>query len=137
MSLASRGTPRARTDRAPPAPPPAGPGPARAGPPPAPHRPPRPPAPAPAPPPPPPPRDARPFSLPAPFGAPDRKVYSLNLSADCRFLAGVAGVTSMPGVAWRYDLARDRFSRILADRADLHSVRLSPDGKRAYATGGT
>jgi WD40 repeat protein len=64
-------------------------------------------------------------------------VYSLNLSADCRFLAGVAGVTSMPGVAWRYDLARDRFSRILTDRADLHSVRLSPDGKRAYATGGT
>jgi WD40 repeat protein len=76
------------------------------------------------------------FTLPAPFGDPDRKVYSLNLSADCRFLAGVTGPTWMPGVAWRYDLARDRFTRIITDRADLHSVRLSPDGKRAFAIGG-
>jgi WD40 repeat protein len=81
--------------------------------------------------------DTRTFTLPGPFGDPDRKVYSLNLSADCRFLAGVASPTSMPGVAWRYDLARDRFARIITDRADLHSARLSPDGRLVYATGGT
>ena len=77
------------------------------------------------------------FTLPEPFADPDRKVYSLHLSADCRFLVGVAGPASMPGVAWRYDLGRDRFQRIMNDRADLQSVRLSPDGKRVYATGGT
>lgn len=77
------------------------------------------------------------FTLPAPFGDPDRKVYSLALSADCRFLAGVSAPASGPGVAWRYDLARDKFARLVNDRADLHSVRLSPDGRRIYATGGT
>jgi WD40 repeat protein len=71
------------------------------------------------------------FTLPAPFGDRDGKVHSLSLSADCRFLAGLAG-----SVAWRYDLARDRFTRIITGRADVHSVRLSPDGKRAFATGG-
>lgn len=81
--------------------------------------------------------DARSFPLPAPFADPDRKVYSLDLSADCRFLAGVAGPPGGPAVAWRFDLARNRFTRLLADRANLHSVRLAPDGRRAYATGGT
>jgi WD40 repeat protein len=79
---------------------------------------------------------ARPFTLPEPFADPDRKVYSLTLSADGRFLAGVAGPSAMPGVAWRYDLARDKFARLIPDRADLHSVRLSPDGRRVYATTG-
>jgi WD40 repeat protein len=81
--------------------------------------------------------DTRTFTLPAPFGDPDRKVYSLTLAADCRFLAGISAAASSPGVAWRYDLARDRFTRILTDRADLHSVRLAPDGRRIFATGGT
>ena len=81
--------------------------------------------------------DIRPFTLPAPFAEPDRKVYSLSLSSDCRFLAGVASATSQPGIAWRFDLAHDKFTRVIQDRADLQSVRLSPDGKRVYATGGT
>jgi WD40 repeat protein len=80
--------------------------------------------------------DCRTFNLPEPFGDPERKVYSLNLSGDCRFLAGVSGSGTIPGVAWRFDLARGLFTRILLDRADLHSVRLSPDGKRVFATSG-
>ncbi|HEX3152739.1 MAG TPA: WD40 repeat domain-containing protein [Gemmataceae bacterium] len=81
--------------------------------------------------------DTRTFTLPAPFADPDRKVYSPTLAANCRFLAGISAPTSSPGVAWRYDLAHDRFTRILTDRADLHSVRLAPDGRRIFATGGT
>src|SRR5262245_3486426 len=80
--------------------------------------------------------DVYPFTLPALFADPERRIFSLSLSADCRFLAGVSSQSSQPGVAWRYDLARDRFTRIISDRADLSSVRLSPDGRRAYATGG-
>lgn len=79
----------------------------------------------------------RTFALPAPFGDPDRRVYSLHLSADCRFLAGVASPPGMAGVAWRYDLAHGRFTRLLNDRADLRSARLAPDSRRLFATGGT
>jgi len=76
------------------------------------------------------------FNLPSSFGDSDRRVYSLTLSNDCRFLSGVAAPSAKPGVAWRYDLARDEFTRVVNDRADLGSVRLSPDGMRIYATGG-
>jgi WD40 repeat protein len=75
--------------------------------------------------------ESRTFALPEPFGDPARKVHSLNLSGDCRFLAGMAGST-----AWRYDMAHKRFVRIVEDRDNLHSVRLSPDGKRVFATAG-
>ena len=89
--------------------------------------------------------DIRTFTLPAAFADPERRIHSLTLSADGRFLAGIAGQfltgigapSGKPGVAWRYDLARDRFTRVLNDRADLYSACLSPDGKRLYATGGT
>jgi WD40 repeat protein len=77
------------------------------------------------------------FTLPSPLGDSGRRLYSLNVSANHRFLGGIASESSMPGVAWRYDLARNRFVRLVNDRADLQSMRLSPDGKRVYATGGT
>ncbi|HKB03155.1 MAG TPA: PQQ-binding-like beta-propeller repeat protein [Gemmataceae bacterium] len=77
------------------------------------------------------------FRLPAQFAEADRRTYSLCLSASHRFLAGVSAPSSQPGVAWRYDIATDRFARLINDRADLHSVRLSPDARRIYATGGT
>jgi WD40 repeat protein len=93
------------------------------------------------------------FTLPAAFADPNHRVhsawqhlaetgqtvavYSLSMSADCRFLAGIFGKSSDPRVAWRFDLAKNAFSRVILDRADLHSVRLSPDGKHIYATGGT
>ena len=48
--------------------------------------------------------DTRTFTLPAPFADPDRKVYSLHLSADCRFLVGIAGTVRPPaspgGTTW-------------------------------------
>ena len=77
------------------------------------------------------------FTLPSPLGDSGRRLYSLNVSANHRFLAGIASESSAPGVAWRYDLARNRFTRLINDRADLQSMRLAPDGKRVYATGGT
>jgi WD40 repeat protein len=76
------------------------------------------------------------FTLPSPLGDAGRKLSSINVSADCRFLAGIASEVGQPRVAWRFDLARGQFKRLIPDRADLQSVRLSPDGKRAYATGG-
>jgi WD40 repeat protein len=79
----------------------------------------------------------RAVELPAAFADPERRVYSLSLSADSRFLAGVAALPARPGVAWRYDLARDTFTRLLSDRADLRSVCLSPDGTTVYAIGGS
>ena len=78
----------------------------------------------------------RSFTLPDSFANADRKVYSLSLSDNSRFLTGVAAPASTPGVAWRYDLARDKFTPLMKDRTDLTSVRVSPDGKRLYATGG-
>ena len=78
----------------------------------------------------------RTVTFPEAFADPQRKAYSLTLSADGRVLAGVSGTSAGPGVAWRFDLARDRFARMIHDRADLHTVRLSPDGRRAYATAG-
>jgi WD40 repeat protein len=80
---------------------------------------------------------ARGFNLPWPFADPDRKVYSLSLSDDFRFLTGITAPSAKPGVAWRYDRARDSFTRLVNDRADLTSVRISPDGKRLYAVGGS
>src|SRR5262249_19155887 len=80
---------------------------------------------------------ARGFNLPSPFADPDRKVYSLSLSDDFRFLIGISAPSAKPGVAWRYDRARDKFTRLVNDRADLTSVRISPDGKRLYAVGGS
>lgn len=77
------------------------------------------------------------FTLPSPVGDEGRKLYSLNLSSNHRFLAGIASAPSSAGVAWRYDLARNRYTRLINDRADLQSMRLSPDGKRVFATGGT
>jgi WD40 repeat protein len=77
------------------------------------------------------------FRLAPQFAEADRRVYSLSVSADHRFLAGLSAPPGGPGVAWRYDIARDRFRRVINDRADLHSARLSPDGRRIYATGGT
>lgn len=77
------------------------------------------------------------FTLPPPLGDVGRRLYSLNVSANHRFLCGISSESSMPGVAWRYDLARKRFNRLINDRADLQSMRLSPDGKHVYATGGT
>src|SRR5262249_21300824 len=80
---------------------------------------------------------ARGFNLPSPFADAERKAYSSSLSDDCRFLVGIAAPSAQTGVAWRYDQARDKFTRLVNDRADLSSVRISPDGKRLYATGGT
>src|SRR5262249_981160 len=80
--------------------------------------------------------EIRTFMLPESFADPDRKVYSLNMSDDCRFLTGIAAPSSRPGTAWRYDLARDKFTPLLNDGSDLTSVRISPDGKRVYAAGG-
>src|SRR5262249_9517504 len=80
--------------------------------------------------------EIRTFTLPESFADPDRRVYSLNMSADCRFLTGIAAPSSRPGIAWRYDLAREKFTPLLNDRSDLTSVRISPDGKRLYAAGG-
>jgi WD40 repeat protein len=71
------------------------------------------------------------FRLPPQFAEADRRSYSLCLSASHRFLAGVSAASSQPGVA------RDHFARLINDRADLHSLRLSPDARRIYATGGT
>jgi len=77
------------------------------------------------------------FKLPSPLGDPGRKLYSLDLSANRRFLAGIASADSAPGVAWRFDLASNRYTRLINDRADLQSLRISPDAKRVFATGGT
>ncbi len=77
------------------------------------------------------------FKFPPPLGDPGRKLYSLDLSANHRFLAGIASADSSPGVAWRFDLASNRYTRLINDRADLQSLRLSPDAKRVFATGGT
>jgi WD40 repeat protein len=76
------------------------------------------------------------FTLPSPLGDAGRKLYSFSVTADCRFLAGIASEAGQPRVAWRYDLANCRFTRPIPNRADLQGVRLSPDGKRVYATGG-
>jgi len=77
------------------------------------------------------------FKLPSPLGDPGRSLYSIDLSANHRFLAGIASADSSPGVAWRFDLASHRYTRLVNDRADLQSLRLSPDAKRVFATGGT
>ena len=68
---------------------------------------------------------------------PARAVQSLSLSADHRFLAGLLGPRGGPAVAWRYDLGHRKSVRILADWANLRAVRLSPDGRRAYAVAGS
>ena len=77
------------------------------------------------------------FKLPSPLGDLGRKLYSIDLSANHRFLAGIASADSSPGVAWRFDLANNRYTRLINDRSDLQSLRLSPDAKRVFATGGT
>ncbi|HKB06134.1 MAG TPA: WD40 repeat domain-containing protein, partial [Gemmataceae bacterium] len=76
------------------------------------------------------------FRLPDQFKQPDRIARSLHLSADHRFLAGILSPHDVPGVAWRLDMARSRVGRIITGRADIQSVHLSPDGRRAYAVAG-
>ena len=70
--------------------------------------------------------DVRTFTLPKPFADPELRIYSMSLSANCRFLAGIAGQSSRPGVAWLYDLARDEFKRVILNRADVQSALCRP-----------
>lgn len=72
--------------------------------------------------------------LPAlPDEEPQTSLQSVSVSADGRFATGVLAAPGKPGPAWWLDLARGTGSRI-GDRADVLSVHLAPDGRRAVGT---
>jgi WD40 repeat protein len=65
----------------------------------------------------------------------NNSIGSVGLSANGRFVTGLTGPRDKPGTPWRYDLATGAYLKI-ADRADVTSLALSSDGRRAFGTTG-